>query len=528
VNISYQNQLEQGLFSLGLGQNGFRRTLLADSPKLGAGHLLYALEVFKNDGPFVVGDDFRKRNAVLRYHQGSAGNSLTLSAMAYHARWHATDQIPQRALDSGLLQSRFDAIDQTDGGNASRYSLGLQWQHNADGVATRLQGYLVRSQLDLYSNFSYFLNDPLNGDQFSQPDRRVTSALELGQRRSFEGAGATTAIAYGLQIQNDNIFNGLHATRARQRLSSVRADHITESSIGLYFEHQATWQPKLRSVVGLREDFYRFKVQSGNPANSGSSNASIGSVKANIILGPWAKTEVYLNAASGFHSNDARGTTIAQDPVSGDAVERVPGLVRSRALELGVRNELLPGLNSTFSVYRLDFASELVFVGDAGTTEAGRPSRRIGFEWSNYWRAANWLTVDADLAYARARYRDVQAVGQRIPGAVEGVASLALAVDNLGPWFGALQYRYFGPRPLIEDNSVRSQATATLNGRIGYKISPRLKLELEGFNLSNRRDAAIDYYYTSRLPGEAAQGVDDRHFHPVESRSWRLTLQLGF
>ncbi len=528
VNVQYQNKLDQGIASLGVGQNGFRRLLLADSPMLGAGHLLYALEAFKNDGPFVQGDDFRKLNGVLRYHQGNAAQGLTLSAMAYQAHWHATDQIPVRALASGLLSNRFAAIDQTDGGNARRTSLGLEWHRNQDGVATKLQASIIHAKLDLYSNFSYFLNDPINGDQFSQPDQRVTSALDWSQRRSVNWLGQDASIRYGAQFQNDNIFNGLHNTRARQRLTTIRSDHIVETSLGLYLDHQTTWSPHLRTVLGAREDWYRFKVASNHEVNSGNEQASIGSLKFNLIAGPWAKTEFYLNAGSGFHSNDARGTTIRQDPQTGDNVERGAALARSRALELGVRNEWLPGLNTTFSLYRLDFASELVFVGDAGSTEAGRPSRRVGFEWSNYYQPLAWLTLDADLAYTRARYRDLQASGQHITGAVEGVASLAVAVDNLGPWFGALQWRYFGPRPLTEDNSVRSQATGTLNGRIGYKLSPRIKLALEGYNLSNRRDSAIDYYYPSRLPGEAASGVEDVHFHPVESRSWRLTLQTEF
>jgi outer membrane receptor protein involved in Fe transport len=197
-------------------------------------------------------------------------------------------------------------------------------------------------------------------------------------------------------------------------------------------------------------------------------------------------------------------------------------------MELGVRSELIPGLQSTFSVYALNFDSELVFVGDAGTTEAGRPSRRTGFEISNYYKPNKWLTVDADVAYARARFRDADPVGQKIPGAVEGVASLALAVDNVGPYFGALQLRYFGPRPLIEDDSVRSKATTTLNGRIGYRLNPRMKIELEGFNLTDRRDSAVDYFYRSRLPNEAAAGVDDVHFHPIESRSFRVALNVTF
>lgn len=238
--------------------------------------------------------------------------------------------------------------------------------------------------------------------------------------------------------------------------------------------------------------------------------------------------EYYLNAGEGFHSNDARGTTITVDPKSGDPAEPVPGLVRSRGLEFGARSEIIPGLQSSLSVYVLDFDSELTFSGDAGSTEAGRPSRRTGIEFSNYFKPTDWLTIDADLAYARARFRDSDPIGQRVPGAVEGVASLAASIDNLGPFFGALQLRYFGPRPLVEDNSVRSNATTTLNGRLGYKLNRQVRLELEGFNLTDRRDSAIDYYYASRLPGEPADGVNDIHFHPVESRSFRVSVQASF
>ena len=188
----------------------------------------------------------------------------------------------------------------------------------------------------------------------------------------------------------------------------------------------------------------------------------------------------------------------------------------------------LPGLQTSLSLYQLNFDSELIFVGDAGTTEAGRPSRRVGFELANYYKVNDWLTIDADLAFAQARFRDSALAGNRVPGAVEGVASLAVAVDNLGPWFGAVQFRYFGPRPLREDNSVRSKATASANGSIGYKLSPTFQVKLDGFNLTNRRVSAIDYYYTSRLRGEPAEGVADVHFHPIESRTFRLSLCLNF
>ena len=211
-------------------------------------------------------------------------------------------------------------------------------------------------------------------------------------------------------------------------------------------------------------------------------------------------------------------------------------MVRSKGVEVGVRTEAITGLQSTLSFYQLNFDSELIFQGDAGTTAAGRPSRRTGFEFSNYYKPTKWLTIDADLAFAKARFRDFDPVGNRIPGSIEGVASLAASVDNLGPYYGGVQLRYFGPRPLIEDNSVRSKSTATLNGRIGYKISPKVRIALEGFNLTNRKDNAIDYFYESRLANEPRlfgadgfpKGTLDKHSHPIETRSFRVNLIVNF
>ena len=526
VSVNYANKLDKGVASFSLGANGFTRTLLAASPKLGDGNLLYALELQRSNGPFVVGDNYRKQNGVLRYSQGSESDGFNVTLMGYNAKWHATDQIPLRAVQSGAL-GRFDAIDQTDGGQASRYSLSGNWRKSSGTSLTQVNAYIIRNKLDLYSNFTYFLDDPVNGDQFNQPDRRTTVGVNASHTFNTQLFGRSSENTVGLQFQSDRINNGLASTVARQIISVTREDKINETSLGLYAENKTAWTDKIRTVLGGRVDRFNFKVNSSDPANSGDAAATKVSPKLNLIVGPFNKTEFYASAGSGFHSNDARGTTITTDPKTGLPADKVQPLVRSRGLELGVRSEVIPGLQSAFSVYRLDFDSELTFAGDAGTTQAGRPSRRLGFEFSNYYKPTRWLTVDADVSFARARFRDVDPTGDRIPGAVEGVASLALAADNLGPYFGALQLRYFGPRPLIEDNSVRSKSTATLNGRIGYKISPKVKLQLEGFNLTNRKDSAIDYFYTSQLKGETAP-VADVHFHPIESRSFRLTLIANF
>ena len=529
VSVRYADRLDRGLASLAVGQNGFRRALVADSPKLGSGNLLYAIEGMHNDGPFVHPDDYRKINGVLRYSEGDAGNGFNVSAMGYSAKWNSTDQIPKRAVDAGTL-GRFDAIDPSDGGQSHRYSLSTAWRRTTEETATKVNAYVIDWKLRLFSNFTYFLDDPVNGDQFAQPDDRRTTAINASHTWKMDGLGMTSENTVGTQFQNDNIFNGLQSTKHRQLLSTTRRDHIVETSIGVYAENATRWLPWFRTVAGVRADTYRFKVTSDLDANSGKVTQTIANPKLDLIFGPWSKTEFYVNAGGGFHSNDARGTTLTVDPKTGDPADKVPALVRSKGLEVGVRTSIVPGLQTSLSVYRLDFGSELVFAGDAGTTEAGRPSRRTGFELANYHRLSDWLTVDADIAFARARFRDSDpdGIGLRIPGSVEGVGSLALAVDNLGPWFGALQLRYFGPRPLIEDNSVRSKSTSTLNGRVGYKINQSVRVELEGFNLTNRKASAIDYYYTSRLPGEPAAGVNDVHFHPIESRSFRVSAVVNF
>lgn len=527
VHVTYVDRLDKGIASVGLGQRGYRRTFLADSPKLVEGNLLYALELFHNDGPFTEPDNYRKVNGVLRYSQGSAANGFNITGMAYKAKWHATDQIPLRALSDGTLSSRFDAIDQTDGGQAERYSLSGAWYRTQGDSSTKVNAFVVHHQLKLFSNFTYFLDDPVNGDQFAQPDRRVTTGLNAAHTWATPWFGKDAETTVGFQFQHDNIFNALQNTVAQRTVSTTRQDHILESSVGVFVENTTRWTEKFRTVAGVRADAFRFDVRSDMTANSGKASDSKVSPKLNLIFGPWAKTEFYASIGSGFHSNDARGATITTDPKTGLPTDKVTPLVRSKGVELGIRSEFISGLQSTFSLYTLDVGSELLFVGDAGTTEAGRPSRRTGFEFSNYYRANRWLTIDADVAFARARFRDFDPAGDRIPGAVEGVASVALAVDNLGPYFGALQLRYFGPRPLVEDNSVRSKGTTTLNGRIGYKISAATKIELEGFNLTNRKASAIDYYYESRLAGEASPVVDI-HFHPIESRSFRLTLSHRF
>jgi outer membrane receptor protein involved in Fe transport len=422
-------------------------------------------------------------------------------------------------------------VDPSDGGRTARASLSWSWRGQDKDSAFEVSAYAIRSRLDLYSNFTYALDDPVNGDQFLQSERRTVAGFSASRTWFGNWAGMPTATRVGAQGRFDRLAPiGLYATAERQTLSTTREDRIAQGSLGLFVDNTTWWLEKFRSIAGLRFDRYRFDVTSDNPANSGNVAASIASPKLSLVFGPWARTEWFVNWGRGFHSNDARGTTQTIDPKTGATTDPVTPLVRTRGAELGMRTEFVPSLQSSVALWRLDIASELVFVGDAGTTEPSRASRRTGVEWSNRYTPLPWLVFDLDVAVSRARFTRFDPavdLGTHIPGALERALSFGMSVRDRGPWSGFLQWRYLGPRPLIDDNSVRSGSTSLVNARVGYRVGPKAQVLLDVHNLLNRKASDIDYYYASQLRGEAAS-VNDRHFHPVEPRTLRLTMRVGF
>ena len=527
ARIRLMDKLPQGMASLSVGQHGYARGVLADSVAAMQGTLLYGLELNRNDGPWDSPERVRKYSGVLRYSQGTPDDGFSVTGMAYKNSWNATDQVPLRAVESGLI-GRYGALDASDGGDTSRYSLAYAMRKRLDNRLFEFDAYVIRSRLDLSSNFTYFLADPELGDQFQQSERRTVAGVNASVSWNTELAGFAMRNKVGLQTRYDRLSPvGLYNTVERVRHGTVREDRVREGSAGLYAENSTQWLPWLRSVAGLRHDAYRFNVASSIDGNSGKASDSIASPKLSLIFGPWNKTELFANYGKGFHSNDARGTTQTRLP-DGSASSPVTPLVATRGMELGARTEWLPGVQSSLAVWRLDIDSELLFVGDAGETEPSRASRRHGVEWNNHYIAAPWLLFDLDLAASRSRYTQYDPAGNFIPGSIDKVASFGVTVTDQGPWSAALQLRYFGPRPLVEDNSVRSASTTLAYARIGYQLNRQARLSLDVFNLFDKRASDIDYYYASRLPGEAAEGVADRHFHPVEPRSVRLSLAYAF
>ena len=528
ANIRYFDSKKSGLVETTGGSEKYGRALAVSSAPLATGEMVYGLEVFHNNGPWENPDNYRKLNGVLRYSHPLGEARWSVTAMGYRGRWNATDQIAARAVEDGRI-GRFGAIDPSDGGKSSRYSLSADYETTLAGGRLRTTLYGIRYYLSLFSNFTYYLDDPVNGDQFNQIDDRRIFGSNGSWSRAETIFGLPTTNTMGWDIRQDRLDPlGLYSTVQRERLSTTRQDKVRETSYAFYLQNQIQWTDWLRTIAGLRGDRYEFKVNSDKLANSGRRSAGIGSPKLSIVLGPWNKTEYFVNYGEGFHSNDARGTTLRVDPRTGEPGDQVTPLVRTRGGEIGLRTEIVPGLQSSLALWTLKFDSELVFSGDAGTTEAGRPSKRSGIEWSNRYAPNRHLLVDLDLAVTRARFGNDDPLGNYIPNALQAVAAGGVTVHDAGWWTVSLFGRYFGPRPLIEDNSVKSRSTILFNAQATYRLSKALRLRFDLFNIFDRKADDITYYYTSRLRSEPAEGVNGVHFHPTENRTMRVGALYDF
>ncbi len=533
ARFRFYDMLPKGIASVTVGEDNFFRGLLADTIVLsdptggkgglsGRSGLTYAFEYNYYDGPWERESNSERINGFLKYFKESGQDKFSVTAMAYTGEWDSTDQIPRRAIENGTI-GRFGNLDDTLGGDSSRYSLMASWDREHTNGRTHADIYVGRYDMDLFSNFTYFASDTLNGDQFEQQDERWFLGGTVNHTWDLGGGNAVTV---GLQTRNDFLNDiGLYNTRERERLNTVRRDDVTVNSVGVYGSadyHVNSW---FRIQPSVRADFHHFDVDSDNPVNSGSDSDEIVSPKLALVFGPWNDTEFYVNGGYGFHSNDARGVTISEDPVTGAPADKVDPLVRTYGFEIGARTEALENVVSTLSLFYLHSDSELLYVGDAGTSEAGPASVRYGVEWATYWRPTDWIMVDNEMTLSEGKLQDVGS-DDEIPGAVPFVWSSGITVGRQEGWFGTLRGRYFSPRPLIEDGSEESRASFQVNTRIGYRKND-WEVSLDCLNLLDRDDNDIEYYYESQLPGESSP-VEDIHLHPSEPRTFRVSFTKRF
>lgn len=528
AQIKTLNTFEESVLKVSIGEFENYRLVVADSIDLEKGSLLYGFEHETNDGPWELDENLERVNGVLKYSFGDSHQSTSITFMGYDATWDSTDQIPGRAVLSGQITD-LGFIDDTVGGESSRYSLSTNWRHDHGSSVTQASAYAIAYDMNLWSNFTYFLEDPVNGDQFEQADKRMIYGFTADHAvENAETFGNRTVHIFGVQTRFDDVENvGLYNTSKRSRLSTNREDSLEELSVGLYYDAEINWSSAFTTSIGIRGDYYDFSVNSDNAANSGSGDDFILSPKLRASYSVNEQVDLYLSVGYGFHSNDARGVTISVDPVDGTPVNSVDALAASEGAEIGLRYALSERFNTSIAFWGLELDSELIYVGDAGNTESSRPSRRKGLEVASYYRLNDWVSFDFDFALTDAEFSDSDPGGTEIPGAIDRVASAGLSFsDDLG-WFGALRFRHFGERPLIEDNSVQSDSFSAFNMRLGYR-EEAWELSLDLLNLLDADDQDITYFYESRLENEAVGGVEDRHYHRIPPMTLKANFTLHF
>ena len=521
VDFSLYRELPETMLRLTAGEFGYQRGLFAGSTELGNGTLLGAVDITRYEGPWDLDENLEQNKAHFNYRFNVGELTADIGLQLYENTWDATDQIPRRAVQSGLVDE-LGFIDPDLGGDTSRYALTTslasdRWQAGA---------YLVDYDLTLYSNFTYLLDNPDDGDEFEQRDSRQVWGAWVNGSRSLALGGQDTLLRWGGELRYDDIDEvGLYRTRSRQRLDTTRQDQVEELSLSAWASIEMALTERLRAVAGLRGDYFDWDVDALREPNSGNGDDNQISPSLNLAYRVSDAVEAYASWGQGFHSNDVRGATIAFDPGSGEPVDTVDAISGSEGAELGVRWEQGQRFNASLVAFWLELDSELVYVGDAGTTEANDGSQRTGVELSGFWQATDWLAFNAAYTWTDAEFKADQGGGREIPGAVEDTFTLGANAHWANGLNMNLRLRYLGEAPLEETGTVSSQDSWLLNAGAAYRWRDA-EFRLDVFNLLDTGRNDIAYFYASRLPGEPQEGVEDVHFHPLEPRAVRGSVTL--
>jgi outer membrane receptor protein involved in Fe transport len=511
--------------------------------------LLGLVELSHYDGPWKPKQDFNKVNAVLRYSQGDTTDGMSLTGMYYKSAGLLITDQPERAIDAGVI-GKFGTLDPTDKSKSLRYSLSAHVDRQVGRGQLAVSLYGIHSTMTLWNNFTHYLDDPINGDQEQQDENRTTLGGVATYTLHHDFGQVRSDTVVGIQGRYDTVLVDRRHTLARQTLDYCmleqesgpavpyaavngycNADRVHLLDTAAYVQNTIRWTPWLRTVAGAREEFYYATDKSQTNDGGGSGHQWYFQPKGSLILGPWAKTEIYFSYGKGFHSDDVRGVF---GTVPGQGVPLAAGatplLAKTTGKEFGLRSDIIPKVQLQLALFQQDFGSELVYNPDVGQDEAGAPSRRKGVEVSAQYHPFRWLELNADLAFAKPRYRisDLAAfglAGPYIADAPNFIYSAGILVDDLGPWSGSLIWRRLGTHRLSDgDKEPTDKGYSEFNLNIGYALPNGWKLGVGVFNLFDSKDNAADYYYTGRLPGEPAEGVTGFQVHPLEPRSARFSI----
>ncbi len=512
-NLVNRSKTDADALTLGVGQFDTYRALGITSPGLGDWKLLFAGELYATNGPFTSPEALRRANLFGKIsHDVSFGGRVSLTVTSYVAGWNASGQIPLRAVREGLI-GRFDSIDPNEGGGAARQSVVADYHRFGQREETRLTAYLYQTRLNLYSDFTFFSVDPVNGDMIEQTDQRVVAGLRASQRWLINLGNVEMDTIVGLQARSDRIDNGLFHAPARKRIERLVDTHVGEDSAALFAQADVAWRPWLRTLLGVRGDLFGFDVDDHleplDPAaerTSGVARAFRASPKASLIVTPHPGLDLFLNFGTGFHSNDARGVVREFAPVT--------PLTRAIGYEAGARAAIAGRLDLAMAAFGLDLASETVWVGDAGTTESRGPTRRLGIEGEARLRLRRWLWADLDASFVNARYTANAGNGNAVALAPNRLISGGLSARHPRGPFGRVGVFHIGDRPATEDGFLIAEGFTRLDAVLGFHHE-RFELSLTLQNLTGTVWREAQFGNVSRLQNETTPASCPAGTRPV-------------
>jgi hypothetical protein len=509
VNFKTKDYLKESEVSFSVGQFNTMRTvglfnLLEDTKNQNA---YVALEYINTDGPFESPQNFNRLNLFGKYVMFSPENDkLTLTASHFTSRWDASGQIPQREVDNGNI-SRFGAIDDTEGGQTERTNLNVTFdKYIDDHTSLSANAFYSHYAFELYSNFTFFLEDPINGDQiYQKEDRNIFGANTAITHTTFLGDTELT-LTSGIGLRHD-ISDDVELSRTLNRsttLENIQLGDINQTNIDAFVNAEFEFG-KFKVAPALRLDYFKFMYNDALQSNyqTLAETKTIVSPKLNFYYNAQDNLQLYLKSGLGFHSNDTR-VVVAN---GGEDI-----LPRSYGADLGSVWKPFPKLVVNSALWYLFLEQEFVYVGDAGIVEPSGKTRRYGLDLGLRYQLTDWLFLDTDATLTNARSVDDPDGENYIPLAPDFTLIGGLSVDDLNGFSGGLRFRYLDDRAANEDNSIVAEGYMVTDFNVNYKLN---NITL-GFAIENLFD--VDWNETqfateSRLQNEA-QSVEEIHFTP--------------
>jgi len=484
-------------------------------------HLYVASEYFTSDSYFESPQNFHRFNVLGKYSAWFGNQTqLTISASSFDSKWEASGQVPDRAVKSGII-SRFGSIDNSEGGNTSRTNINIQfanqWKNN---WKTTDQLYYSRYHFNLYSNFTFFLDDPVNGDEINQRETRDIYGYNTTASKSWLLGNKKLNTTFGTGFRFDNA-NDIELARVvkREFLESVQKGDIKERNVFAYWDQQIDLNQKFSINAGLRYDYFNFgykDILTNQPAFGGQSRAIL-SPKLNLNYSPSSTVKLFLNNGIGFHSNDTR---VILNNTASDILPKVFGT------DAGIILKPVKQLVLKTTLWHMYSQQEFVYVGDEGIVEPSGKTRRIGIDFSARYQVAKWLFADADLNLTRARVIGEPKGEDYVPLAPAFTSIGGLTAKLKNGLHGSLRYRFIDHRPAREDYSVTAQGYFIADAVAGYQWK-NFEITASIENIFNREWREAQFDTESRLQNEPAS-VSEIHYTPGTPRFFKAGISFHF